>query len=357
MELHELRALIGRHALNGEVPIGDSAVIASVDRPGSPEFSMTGTMVVLLAQGAKRLAVGDQVYTYRAGQSLVTSVDLPTTGHFIEASRDTPALGFALTLKPGLIADLLLHPAASGLPRFGSRAAAPRGIMVDDAPDELVEAITRMVRLLDRPRDLAVLAPLVEREITWLVLCGPRGAAVSQLGLADSRLSRVAQAVRWLREHYAESVRVDELARMTQMSPSAFHRSFQAVTSLSPIQFQKQLRLQEARVRLLADHHDIAGIAHAVGYESPSHFSRDYKRRFGASPLHDAERFHAAATSGLPTPQSRNGPMTLDRSPDAGLATVRAGDDRVDEAPRTGIAAGERRFDVAPTGFEPALPP
>ncbi|SDU78003.1 AraC family transcriptional regulator [Jiangella alkaliphila] len=292
MELDELRELIGRHARAADVRIGDSAVISAATRSGPPEFSMTGTMVVLLAQGAKRLAVGDQVHVYGAGQSLVTSVELPASGHFIDASRETPALGFALTLKPALIADLLLHPAAAGLPR-AQVGAAPPGIMVDDAPGDLVDAITRMVRLLDRPRDLPVLAPLVERELTWLVLRGPRGAAVSQLGLADSRLSRIAHAVRWLRERYAEPVRVDELARMTRMSPSAFHRSFQAVTALSPIQFQKQLRLQEARVRLLADHRDVAGIAHAVGYESPSQFSRDYKRRFGAAPLHDALRLNA----------------------------------------------------------------
>ncbi|PZF80301.1 AraC family transcriptional regulator [Jiangella anatolica] len=295
--MDELRELIRRHTRHapGEVPIGESAVISAISSAGPPEFSMTGTLAVLLVQGAKRLAVGDQVYTYRAGQSLVTSVDLPTTGHFIGASRETPALGFALTLRPALIAELLLHPAAAALPR--ATGATPPAVMVGDAGDDLVEAVTRMVRLLDRPRDLPVLAPLVERELTWLLLRGPHGASVGQLGLAGSRLNRVAHAVRFLRERYADPVRVDELARMARLSPSAFHRSFQAVTSLSPIQFQKQLRLQEARVRVLADHGDIAGIAHAVGYESPSQFSRDYKRRFGASPRHDAQRFHATAVT------------------------------------------------------------
>jgi AraC-like DNA-binding protein len=262
-------------------------VISSIDRSGPPEFSTTGTMLVLLAQGAKRLAVGEQVHTYGAGQSLITSVDLPTTGHFVGASPQAPALGFALTLRPALIAELLLHPAAADLPR-SLKGAVPAGVIVDDAPDDLLEAVTRLVRLLDRPRDIAILAPLVEREIVWLLIRGPRGAAVRQLGLADSSLSRVGHAVRWLREQYAETVRVEDLARMTHMSTSAFHRSFQAVTSMSPIQFQKQVRLQEARVRLMADHRDVAGVAYAVGYESPSQFSRDYRRRFGASPVQDA---------------------------------------------------------------------
>ncbi len=287
MPIDALRTLIARHARDGRTPVTDAAAISRIDRSGPPEFSMTGTMIVVLAQGAKRLAVGDQVHTFRAGQSLLTSVELPTTGHFIGASPAVPALGFSLTLKPALIAELLLEPAARALPRL-SKGAAPTGIMVKEATEDLIEAVTRLVGLLDRPRDLPILAPLVEREITWILVRGPHGDAVRQLGLADSNLSRIAHAVRWLRERYADAIRVEDLARMTQMSPSAFHRSFQAVTAMSPIQFQKQLRLQEARIRLMADHRDVAGVAHGVGYESPSQFSRDYRRRFGASPREDA---------------------------------------------------------------------
>jgi AraC-like DNA-binding protein len=278
--------LIDRHARAGRTQVSDAATIALIDREGPPEFSMTGTMIVILAQGAKRLGVGDQVHLFRAGQALLTSAELPTTGHFTEASPAKPALGFSLTLKPALIAELLLEPAAASLPR--PRTSLPPGIMVEEAPEDLVDAVTRLVGLLDRPGDRAILAPLIEREITWLLIRGRHGEAVRQLGLADSGLSRIAHAVRWLRERYAEAVRVDDLARMARMSPSAFHRSFQAVTAMSPIQFQKQLRLQEARVRLVADHRDVAGVAHAVGYESPSQFSRDYRRLFGASPVEDA---------------------------------------------------------------------
>jgi len=155
-----------------------------------------------------------------------------------------------------------------------------------------------MVRLLERPIDLPILAPMLEREITWLLMTGPDGALVRQLGLADSGLSRVGHAVRWIRDHYAEPIRVEELARMASMSPSAFHRTFLRVTAMTPIQFQKQFRLQEARIRLVADPHDVAGAAYAVGYESPSQFSREYRRRFGTPPSHDARRLRLVAEQG-----------------------------------------------------------
>jgi len=134
------------------------------------------------------------------------------------------------------------------------------------------------------------LPPLIEREVVWLLMTGEHGAAVRQLGLADSRLSRIRNAVHWIREHYAESLRIDDLARMSAMSASAFHRAFAAVTTTSPLRFQKQIRLQEARARLIADPGDVAGTAYAVGYESPSQFSREYRRQFGLPPARDAVR-------------------------------------------------------------------
>jgi AraC-like DNA-binding protein len=298
MLLDELGGLIGRHAQNALVTIADGVVIAGTDCTGPPTVSTTGTVMVLMVQGAKRMAVGDQVHEYRGGHCMVACVDLPLTGHYTEASPSTPALGFALTLKPAAITELMLHPAAADFSRITRGSAVPPGITVRDAPVALIEAVLRMVRLLDRPRDLPVLAPMIEREILWLLMSGQDGALVRQLGLADSSLNRVGHAVRWLRERYADSIRVDELAQMTHMSPSAFHRTFQAVTSMSPIQFQKQIRLQEARIRLIANPNDVAGAAYAVGYESPSHFSRDYRRRFGAPPAEDAARLRDTALTG-----------------------------------------------------------
>jgi AraC-like DNA-binding protein len=292
----ELRALIARHGTAEPVAIGEAAVISRVEETGLPAFSTTGTVFVLMAQGEKRLAVGERVHVYGAEQSMVASVDLPITGHFTRASREEPALGFALTLRPALVAELLLQPAAGLLPRLPRGAAAP-GITVGDPTVELVDAVLRMVRLIERPDDLPVLAPLIEREILWLLVRGPLGAAVRQLGLAESTVNRVGHAVQRIRDRYAEPLRVEELARVATMSPSAFHRSFQAVTAMSPIQFQKQIRLQEARVRLLADPSDVAGAAHAVGYESASQFSREYRRRFGASPLQDVARLRDSTGS------------------------------------------------------------
>jgi len=170
-------------------------------------------------------------------------------------------------------------------------AAGPTSaIAVSDAPGELVDAAVRMLRLLETPRDIPVVAPLIRREILWRLVTGEQGAAVRQLGLAGSSVTQVAQAVRWIRDHYRESFRIDDLARRSGLSVSAFHRHFQAVTAMSPIQFQKRIRLQEARLMLAAQPHDVTGVSHRVGYDSPSQFSREYRRQFGEPPSRDAAR-------------------------------------------------------------------
>ncbi|SIN32961.1 AraC family transcriptional regulator [Micromonospora cremea] len=297
MHLDELRALLARHARPDGTTAIDGVLISKVERPNVPSASMSGTVLALIAQGAKRLALGDRVYEYRAGQYLVASVDLPVTGHFTDASPDTPALGFGLTLQPAAIAELLLQ-AAVDLPRSGG--ALP-GIAVSDAPEELVDAVVRLLRLLDRPRDLPVLAPLTIREILWRLVTGEQGAIVRQLGLADSSLAHVARAVRWIRSHYRQAFRVEDVAQLSGMSVSAFYRHFQAVTAMSPIQFQKQIRLQEARLLLAAHPTDVTGVGQRVGYESPSQFSREYRRQFGAPPSLDAARLHSATRSAAPT--------------------------------------------------------
>lgn len=297
MVLDELRSLIAHHARAGVTSTPEGVHVSLVEEPGLPSASTTGTVLAVVAQGAKQLALGERVYEYRAGQYLVASLDLPVTGRFTEASRERPALGFGLTLRASTIAELMLHPAARDLSRAGRGSGAPSGVAVSDAPPELLDAALRMLRLLDRPRDLAVLGPMVEREILWLLMTGDQGATVRELGLADSSLTHVGHAVRWLRDHYTEPVRVDDLAQLARMSPSAFHRSFRAVTALSPIQFQKQIRLQEARARLVLDPGDVAGAAHAVGYESPSQFSREYRRQFGAPPWADAVRLRGAVVA------------------------------------------------------------
>jgi AraC-like DNA-binding protein len=250
---------------------------------------MSGTVLAVIAQGGKRLALGERLYEYRAGQYLVTSVDLPGTGQVIDTAQ--PTLAFGMTLHPADIAALLLEAEPDDLP------AAPRtpqaGVAVTDAPAELLDAIVRLLRLLDRPADRRILAPLIKREILWRLLSGPQGPAIRQLGLADSSLTHITRTVRWIRENYAKPFRVEDLADLAGMSVSAFHRNFQTVTGLSPIRFQKHIRLQEARLLLAGRGTDVTGVGHAVGYDSSSQFSREYRRMFGTPPSQDAVQLRA----------------------------------------------------------------
>jgi AraC-like DNA-binding protein len=289
MSLHEFRALVDRHAQQGILPSAIPGVVVSrMTDGGSPDESTTGTILAVVAQGTKRLSVGGSVHDYGPGQYLIASVDLPVSGQFTDATPELPALGFGLELRAEVIAELMLNPAAAAFMRPARGESSPSAIAVGQASERLLDAATRMLRLLDHPRDIPVLAPLIEREILWLVMSGEQGATVRQLGLADSGLSRVRHVVRWIREHFADSLRVDDLAQLAKMSPSAFHRAFQSVTAMSPIQYQKSIRLQEARLRLLARPGDISATAYAVGYDSPSQFSREYRREFGVPPSRDS---------------------------------------------------------------------
>jgi AraC-like DNA-binding protein len=293
MSVDQLRDLLERHARPDLATAIDGVRICKADHAAAPEASMSGTVLAVIAQGVKRLALGDRVYDYGAGQYLIASVDLPVTGHFVDASPGRPGLGFGMTLEPAAIAELLLQAGPGDLPRSGGSARP--GLAVSDAPEEVLDAIVRLLRLLDRPRDRRTLAPLVKREILWRLITGEQGDAVRQLGLADSSLSHITRAARWIRENYTRSFRVEEAAQLSGMSVSAFHRNFQAVTAMTPIQFQKHIRLQAARLLLANSPHDITGVCYQVGYDSPSQFSREYRRLFGAPPSRDAVRLRGGA--------------------------------------------------------------
>jgi AraC-like DNA-binding protein len=289
--LEELRLLIARHAGSAQAAMPASGIRAvAADSPTELTHHVLEPTLAVVAQGAKRAVLGDKVFEYSAGQYLVVSVDLPIAGHVFQASREQPYLAAGLTLKPTTIATLLLEVAASDRP-----AAEPAGFGVSNAPRELLESVVRMLRLLDRPRDAAVLGPMLEREILWWLLNGEQGAMVRQIGLADSRLSQVSRAIRWIRVHHAKPFRIEELAEMAAMSASSFHRHFRAVTTMSPLQYQKVIRLQEARARLLAESEDIAAVGFSVGYDSPSQFSREYSRLFGAPPGRDVARLRTVS--------------------------------------------------------------
>ncbi|MEW2572017.1 AraC family transcriptional regulator [Streptomyces sp. NPDC047070] len=293
MPLEEMRKLIGRHARPELGTTVEGVQLCRFGPSSAPAAGMSGTVLAVIAQGGKRLALGEQLYEYGPGQYLITSVDLPVTGHVMET--DEPTLGFGMVLAPGEIAELLLEADPRVLPPVTEDA--PTGIAVTQAPTELLEAIVRLLRLLDRPADRPILAPMVKREILWHLLRGEQGSMIRQLGMADSGLSHIGRAVRWIHGNYATAFRVEDLARIAGMSVSAFHRGFHAVTGMSPIQFQKRIRLQEARLLLARRPSDITGVGLTVGYDSASQFSREYRRMFGTPPSQDAARLRARPTA------------------------------------------------------------
>ena len=284
--LTEMRDLIAAHARpDMSTPIDGLLLSRVTTGPETPDYSLTEPLLVVMAQGGKRLLLGDDVYEYRSGQYLLVTASLPVTGHFFDASAARPALGMGLVLRPTAVADLVLQD-----PRWPRGVSQTGAMTTGDATPELLDAVLRLLRLLEHPDDAPVLAPLIEREILWRVLTGPDGHVLRQIGLADGNLSHVGRAIGWMRTHYAEPMRVEDLARSCGMSASAFHRSFRAVTAMSPLQFQKRIRLQAARSRVVSHPGDVAAVGHLVGYDSPSQFSREYRRMFGAPPGEDARR-------------------------------------------------------------------
>lgn len=291
-QLIELRALIARHATGGSrrTPIS-GLTLKAVFKPTEPIHSIDEPVFAVVVQGAKRTVLADRVFEYRAGHFLVASVELPVSSCVIQASEKAPFMGLGLTLKPELIASVLLET-----PSADAGVVERLGFDVSEAPAELLDAVVRLLRLLDRPSDIAVLRPLIEREIIWRLLCSEQGEMVRQIGLADSRLSRIRRAIGWIRERYAQPLEIEALARQAAMSPTSFHRHFRAATAMSPLQFQKQIRLQQARSRLMTNGADVARVGFSVGYDSPSQFSREYARFFGAPPGRDAARLRAAVS-------------------------------------------------------------
>lgn len=279
----ELQSLVARHA-GGEVPARLPLRLAQATAPTPPNPGLYAPMLCFVLQGAKRVIFGDRVIDYRAGDFLVASIDVPVIGQVTEASAGRPYRVVAMALDPATIAGLLID-----LPHAGE-APAEAGIAVSAMTPPLIEPLLRMARLFDTPADAPVMAPMLEREILYRILQGPQGAILRQIARSDSRLSRVRRAIDWIRLHYAAPLRIDHLADLASMSPSSFHRHFKAVTAMSPLAYHKQIRLLEARRRLLIAPAKAAGVAYAVGYESPSQFSREYARLFGLPPRRDAAR-------------------------------------------------------------------
>ena len=238
-------------------------------------------LVSLILQGEKRLIIGDQILNYTTGQTFVGSVELPVIGEVVEASATAPYLAVRLIFDRAMIADLLRDtPCPVKEPDI-------RSFSVDKATDDLADAWFRMLRLMEQPDEIAVMAPLLEREILFRLLRGPQGSVLRQVAAVDDRFFQIRNASMWIRKKYATAFRVEDLAGVANMSASAFHRRFKASTGLSPLQYQKQIRLYEARRMLFSKPGDVAAVALSVGYESLSQFTREYSRIFGAPPARD----------------------------------------------------------------------
>lgn len=283
-ELAKLTAAIHRHApADGAHETASSAL--SLYRYSAPTESVGVVYepsLCIVAQGAKEVRLAEETYRYDPTHSLLVSVDLPLSARVVEASPERPYLSVRIGLDPAVVGELL----ADAPPQPPSRASA-LGLAVTLAEPLLLDAVGRLVALLDSPRDFEALAPLVLREIVYRVLSGPHGSRLRQIASNGAPAQRIARAVRWLKEHFADPLTVESLAKHASMSPSAFHLHFKGVTAMSPLQYQKRLRLQEARRLMLGEGLDAAEAAFRVGYESPSQFSREYRRTFGAPPRQD----------------------------------------------------------------------
>jgi AraC-like DNA-binding protein len=243
----------------------------------------------VVAQGAKEVLLAEETYRLDPAQLLLVSVDLPVGARVVEASPDRPYLAVRISLDPAVVGELL---ADGTVPPLGPPA---RAIAVSPVETPLLDAVTRLVALLDSPQDIEPLAPLVLREITYRILTGPQGPRLRQIVSAGAPAQRIARAIRWLKDHFADTLRIDALAKHVRMSPSAFHLHFKGLTAMSPLQYQKRLRLQEARRLMLGEGIDAAEAAFRVGYESPTQFSREYRRMFGAPPRQDVVALRAEA--------------------------------------------------------------
>jgi len=263
------------------------------DEPTEPISGMYEPSICMVAQGAKRVLLGDDTYVYDAHHYLITSVHLPTVVQIIEASREKPYLGLRLKFDQREIAQLM---ADSRLPSPRTQKSS-RGMATGEVTIPLLNAVQRLIDLLADEQDIPVLAPVIQREIIYRLLVGDQGLRLRQIAAMGSQSQQIAQAIDWLKGNFTQSLRIDDLATLVNMSTSTFHHHFRAVTAMSPLQYQKRLRLNEARQLMLTENQDAATAAFQVGYESPSQFSREYSRLFGAPPLKDIAKIRQTAVS------------------------------------------------------------
>lgn len=266
--------------------------------PTTPHVCLVEPSIVLVAQGAKQLVIGEQSYRYDAQRFLVTAINLPGSSRVLEAQPSQPCLGLVYRLDLRTITELSTQGTLPAPADIGAQGVAAIG----NVTPALTEPFQRLIALLDEPEALPVLAPLIEREIHYRLLLSDQSARLRQIASAGSQSFRVARALDWLRMHYAQPLRIDDLAALVKMSTSNLHLHFRQLTAMSPLQYQKWLRLNEARRLMLNEHLDAASAAFKVGYESPSQFSREYSRLFGAPPKRDIDTMRRETMHGEVAP-------------------------------------------------------
>ena len=257
------------------------------EAPMPPTICLVEASIVLVVQGEKQMLAGGEAYPYNINRFLITSLDIPANSQVVTASPDNPCLGLALKLDLRTMAELI---AQGGLPLPEDRSS-DRGAVIGlgTVTPMLLEPFKRMLDLLDEPSAIPILAPLIEREIHYRLLMSDQAARLQQIASVGSQGHRVAKAIDWLKVNYTETLRIDDLASHVKMSPSSLHYHFRQLTAMSPLQYQKWLRLSEAKRLMLNEGLDAASAAFQVGYESPSQFSREYSRLFGAPPKRDID--------------------------------------------------------------------
>lgn len=284
----ELANLIKSHTGQdgGHETLIPSLFFSHYSNVAGPFYGVTNPSLCIVVQGIKEVLLSQELFRYGPADYLVSSVNLPIIGHVTEASSEVPYLALKLEFTPNEILEVL-GDFQIGVNKKENRN---RGMYVNLIELPLLEAITRLVRLLDHPEDIPILFPLIKKEIIYRVLKGRHGDALGQIAVEGSSTYQISDAIEHIMNHYDRPIRVEELAEIANMGVSSLHRLFKEVTAMSPIQFQKQLRLQEARHLLLTEAPGAADVAFRVGYESPSQFSREYSRLFGLPPKEDIKR-------------------------------------------------------------------
>ena len=280
---------------DGKVEVQAGLVLTRLSAPTRPEYAVLEPWLCMIAQGAKDVMLGEEWYHYDPAHYLISTLGVPAVGRVVEASQERPYLGLRVSLDPAVVTSVMVESGV-GVDSRGEGGGV-KGVGVSPLDADLLDATVRLVRLIDRPPEFRVLAPLIVREIVFRLLSGPQCGRLRHLATFGGQTHRMVRAVEKLRRDFAKPLRVEDVAGELGMSVSGFHAHFKAVTAMSPLQFQKHLRLQEARRLMLSEDLDAGEAGFRVGYEDQSHFSRDYKRHFGEPPMRDVERLRELATA------------------------------------------------------------